>query len=127
MRILQILTAAAGCCVLLGPQGYPQGRAVFLGEPHKGHLYSADWDSVHDTYTRTMVVMACALTYLAGLVRLELGRASRWARAVVAIVFPFLIIYGGRTTRLGEMGGRSSTGWGLWSTVPFVYAAIAEP
>ena len=126
VRVLQAVTAVLGCCVLLGPQGHPQGRAAYLGEPHSGSLYPEEWSRVHEWYSRTAVVVTCALAYLAGLVRLGLGRESRRARAVVAMLSPFLIIYGEQVTRLGEMGERSSTGWGLWCIVPFVYAAVAE-
>ena len=126
VRILQILTAVLGCCALLGPQGYPQGRAVYLGEPHTQHLYPREWGWVHEWYSRTAVVVTCALAYLAGLVRLGEGRWPRRARAVVALLCPFLVIYGEQVTRLAEMGERSSTGWGLWCIVPFVYAAIAD-
>ena len=117
-----------GGMTLLGPHGYAQGRTVFLGDPHMGHLYHRNWDRALELHTRLCVVYVCVMAYVATVVaRSTSARVVAWAkllRAVVTLTAPFLIIYGLQTTRLAELSSADHTGWALWCLVPFTYVAI---
>ena len=121
--------ASLAILCMLAPHGYPQGRAAYLGHPHSGHLYSPDWRSTHEWYSRSCVLIVCLLAYSSGVSRLTTNPLARAralkARAVVTLTVPFLLIYGQQVTRLGDMGTLSHTGWGMWLLVPLTLAAIS--
>ena len=111
--------------------GTAQGRDVYLGGPHSGHVYGGGWDSLHEWYSRAAVAFACAMAYAAGVARMEEASGThrawgRLGRAVMAVAAPFLLVWGIQLTRQAELGDTEQTGWGLWMAVPFVYAGISQ-
>ena len=114
--------------MLLGPHGTAQGKVVYLGYSHSGHLYSADWDSTHEWYSRLCVLYTCIMAYTTGLARRTANnKVEVWAkvaRAVVTLSAPFLMIYGLQVTRMAELDKADHTGWALWCIAPFTYLAI---
>ena len=110
----------AAVCATSGPQATLGGGISTWGRvrwPPGGDA----WDDALGFHSRLLAAYVCATAYFATMVRTSV-RGRGWATrlgGVMALLGTVVLLNEIGVTRR-EMGERESTGWGLWSLVPFV-------